>query len=1517
MISLSTTTKKGDGVKKQRSAEDDALKKLEANLGISKTNGRTKLNKKIEGSDHSESGDDSFDSGDDESGDDQDLQDEINMLATEDAGFLQGSGWRYNNSPDLWWRAGFDDLPTDDEDEVDDLAQYESDDEDMSDDEDVARNTKSIAMEFESIYRAHVRADVNRVLLETLLATCCHETQVMTQLITVNAALLGALFHSIGTEIVGFFVENFVQLFHKKLEALHQTRLATSDDDTPSKETSNLLLFITNLYGFETVHCTLVYDIFRYLSDRKNQTHMARRVQFLLDLISNLKKQKAKSKGTSALSSDRFLHLRKWIGRVKTRVGHANNPLRVSLSELLAADEAKYNPFYALLGSKFAQSDTRYKFTLQLAFWDIFKQVLDFTELSPSAVLFLKVVFEKLLLIEDESTVLVVFERIALQKVKTPALRDGITVFLHQHMLPYKFKDSKGKSRAKMRIGAMPTLLTIKSHVELQNATGETVQKRPLRKHKHALGTSLACLQDQVLGVHDPEIQEIRRTGLGDFTHEFLLCDVDGDWVVLESDDIVQARGFLQIKVLLRLNIIFPRGDELFVSRHQHLAPLHVDLVKCGPTTTTNGDERSIEDAVLTQNFDSFSDSDMTTTVPFSSQELSHLGAEGPSTATDDTCPSMLDDIALRCRRFTHCDFDCDRGRFYWVDQLHGDLGYIDEDSDECCVLVQRLQRPSHVKLLARTLAFYIEQGRDSNGGSISCVNLETREVSVVVTGLTNPTGLCIVLHPTTLVFGQTTVDHVLTISAMPYDTSPPTKDARTDATIKLLVTKAFTASVQPTAISIASDGSLCVGFASIALPPSRGQLSLWIPSTKYITSTPGLYDYNLATAVDMAMPHSVRDVMCHPSRAFFMFCMADPDTMTHSSALGTVHLDSVPPQLQLDPERFVQTTCLAGTHDRVYYCASVGAMDTIVYTFLHVERGGRREVDDVEPARGTPLLVFTQPIGACLDTTSDLRTVEKHGRLDGPVNIQVILRSRPLLRHEIDRGVQSVVTCSGCNALHVAPIRSYQASKHFTFDRVYGPASTQDDLYQTSILPLVHRVLQGYKCTVLAYGQTGSGKTHSMEGSAGDRGMIFKSIATIFDQLKGKADCRVRMSHVEIYNEELTDLLSTSQRDERKASHVDKFFVHRVKKAHPGIRGLSKMKRSDELDDFEDKVDLPKLSIIRHPCHGVIVQGLEEVSIQSAADAQTLLERSFYLMDGSGDQSISYGQLRLVDLSGSENYDRAGAQRDRQLEAANIGQGLLALGRVIRALVEKWPHVPYRESKLTRLLEDSLGGTSMTTLLLAVSPGDEAHEETLNTLNYATLAKRVTTRPRKSTIFHTFDSKKGGALCKHDAQKVYHELFHLPKAAAPPQLLLDDFLATFDALVATNPMLARHIFTSQGYTLNMEKTTPKQSTASTPIKSSASSLTSLDVYTSSPTSTCYLTASYSRSYLAIGLSDEPNILVQEIRVPVGNFRGLRDVRMKKSMAATRPSSAPVHRDMILTQSSNYPQQCTERSLTR
>ncbi|KAF0701196.1 Aste57867_8305 [Aphanomyces stellatus] len=707
VISFDTPTLKAKGVKTQLKAEDVMLKKLEMNLGIGKANGKTRLNKEFEKDglgedfgdflsslddlskkihvDSTSDGTDSnsdFDASDDEM--DEDMKSEMEMLAEEDSTFIQG----------------FDDLPTDDENEDDDLNQFLSDedededghkdtsnnmmneespsseenhedsegiviknafhveddkfaqeiDDDMksvgediygrpvfptakssryipphmrksaSTNEELLRelrrrvngqlnrlsesNMESIAIEFESIYRLNVRADVNRVLLEALLSICCHETQVMTQLITISSALLAALFHSVGTELVGFFVENFMQRFHQHVTTDHDAE-CSNDNQRVSKEAANLLLLITNLYSFETVHCTLVYDMFRFLTERFTSTDIEllhillqhcgpslraddptalfdmisiiqakstqieeKRVRFLLDLISNLKKSKSKAKVNSSISSERFLQLRKWIGRVKTRVNHSNNPLRVTMSELLAADaqgrwwiiggtwvppshnsnvekevrqqssllrlaekqrmntdvrrsifcaimgasdsieafdavaklelkdkqerevirvllhccgqETKYNPYYSLLATKFASSEPRFKFTLQLSYWDAFKQmaewkprkvynlacllasllesgsmtlsclkVLDFTDLSPSCVLFLKVVFERILLINDDNTVVDVFERISLQKSKMTATRDGIAVFLHQHMMSTTFKDPKVKLRMK------------------------------------------------------------------------------------------------------------------------------------------------------------------------------------------------------------------------------------------------------------------------------------------------------------------------------------------------------------------------------------------------------------------------------------------------------------------------------------------------------------------------------------------------------------------------------------------------------------------------------------------------------------------------------------------------------------------------------------------------------------------------------------------------------------------------------------------------------------------------------------------------------------------------------------------------------------------------------------------------------------------------------------------------------------------------------------------------------------
>ncbi|EQC33622.1 hypothetical protein SDRG_08727 [Saprolegnia diclina VS20] len=468
-------------------------------------------------------------------------------------------------------------------------------------------NMEPICMEFESIYRSFVRADVNAILLEALVALCCHETQVMTQLINISGALLGALFHSVGTEIVGFFIEHFVQKFETAVVTLRASSSDDEDGETRSKEATNLLLMITTLYMFDTVHCGMIYDIFRFLVDSftgvdielihallqacgpslraddasaltdmiatvqtKASQHEEQRVRFLLDLIYNLKKATKKTK-SSAFSNDRVQQLRKWIGRVKTRVGHANNALRVSFSELLHADaqgrwwiiggtwvppsqtsgavggkdsdaqqnallklaekqrmntdvrrsifcaimgasdcieayegvlklglkdkqereiirvlmhccgnEAKYNPYYALLADKFATADPRYKFTLQLAYWDVFKQldawkprkvynmacllaklletgamtlavlkVLDFTDVSDATVLFLRVAFERILSIDDDSALIGVFERIAQQKSKMEATRDGVAVFFHQHLLP-ALKTLEAKKKAKM-----------------------------------------------------------------------------------------------------------------------------------------------------------------------------------------------------------------------------------------------------------------------------------------------------------------------------------------------------------------------------------------------------------------------------------------------------------------------------------------------------------------------------------------------------------------------------------------------------------------------------------------------------------------------------------------------------------------------------------------------------------------------------------------------------------------------------------------------------------------------------------------------------------------------------------------------------------------------------------------------------------------------------------------------------------------------------------------------------------
>ncbi|CAM9258449.1 unnamed protein product, partial [Phaeothamnion confervicola] len=334
-------------------------------------------------------------------------------------------------------------------------------------------------------------------------------------------------------------------------------------------------------------------------------------------------------------------------------------------------------------------------------------------------------------------------------------------------------------------------------------------------------------------------------------------------------------------------------------------------------------------------------------------------------------------------------------------------------------------------------------------------------------------------------------------------------------------------------------------------------------------------------------------------------------------------------------------------------------------------------------------------------------------------VNVQVALRCRPLNGREKERGFLHCVTCDG--ASNRVRVHHKKMDKTYPYDRVFGPYVSQEEVFASTVAPIVEETLNGFNCTVFAYGQTGTGKTHTMEGEIGSlelMGVIPRSVHAIFDRLERmNADYTVRVSFLELYNEELADLLAT--RD--------------------GSGGGGKV-------------------VLREDARrGVMCCGLEEVQVLGAADifpiltrgiqerktAETLMNKtssrshsifSLKLMIketcADGQEVMRNGQLNLVDLAGSECVGRSGATANRAREAGNINQSLLTLGRVITALVEHHPHVPYRDSKLTRLLQESLGGRARTCIIATVTASSDALEETLSTLDYALKAKSIRNRP-------------------------------------------------------------------------------------------------------------------------------------------------------------------------------------------
>ncbi|XP_031645491.1 kinesin-like protein KIF3A isoform X2 [Oncorhynchus kisutch] len=337
--------------------------------------------------------------------------------------------------------------------------------------------------------------------------------------------------------------------------------------------------------------------------------------------------------------------------------------------------------------------------------------------------------------------------------------------------------------------------------------------------------------------------------------------------------------------------------------------------------------------------------------------------------------------------------------------------------------------------------------------------------------------------------------------------------------------------------------------------------------------------------------------------------------------------------------------------------------------------------------------------------------------------NVKVVVRCRPLNQKERSMGhKQAVSVDENRGTITVNKLETtHEPPKTFTFDTVFGPDSKQLDVYNLTARPIIDSVLEGYNGTIFAYGQTGTGKTFTMEGVRAVpelRGIIPNSFAHVFGHIaKAEGDTRflVRVSYLEIYNEEVRDLLGKDQMQRLEVKERPDVGVY--------IKDLSGyvVNNADDMD---------RIMTMGHKNRSVGSTNMNEHSSRSHAIFTITIECSEKGVDG--DQHVRMGKLHLVDLAGSERQGKTGATGQRLKEATKINLSLSTLGNVISALVDgKSTHVPYRNSKLTRLLQDSLGGNSKTMMCANIGPADYNYDETISTLRYANRAKNIKNKAR------------------------------------------------------------------------------------------------------------------------------------------------------------------------------------------
>ena len=326
---------------------------------------------------------------------------------------------------------------------------------------------------------------------------------------------------------------------------------------------------------------------------------------------------------------------------------------------------------------------------------------------------------------------------------------------------------------------------------------------------------------------------------------------------------------------------------------------------------------------------------------------------------------------------------------------------------------------------------------------------------------------------------------------------------------------------------------------------------------------------------------------------------------------------------------------------------------------------------------------------------------------------VKVAIRVRPMNKHEREQNSKICVEVDTVNNT-VSVLPSKGSTKTFQFDYVYPMDTTQRDIYDQVAFPIVDSIFQGYNGTVFAYGQTGCGKTYTMMGIVTDpelKGIIPNAFSHIFGFIKTEGQSKkflVRCSFVEIYNEEVRDLLINNNK---------KLDIREDPKKGIFIKDLTYVTLKDT-EDIQKCLD--KGNKNRH----VGATSMNDQSSRSHSIFTVYLEIE-------EDGKIRSGKLNLVDLAGSERVGKTNATGQTFDEGKKINLSLTALGSVIDALSSNRKHIPYKDSKLTRLLADSLGGNTKTVMFANISPASYNIEETIGTLRYASRAKLIKNAPK------------------------------------------------------------------------------------------------------------------------------------------------------------------------------------------